>query len=187
LSEFLEKKAKDFKIPVLERKAVVHGHCHHKSIIKMDAEEKVFDEMKLDYQVLDSGCCGLAGYFGYETGDHYDISVKAAERVLLPAVKNAEKSTIIITDGYSCREQIEQLTNRKGMHTAQVLQMALHENQEADAAGKQTNFPEKKYVDGMKLHSRALAVKRVVGFLTVTSLLAVGILLLKNKKQANEK
>jgi FAD/FMN-containing dehydrogenase/Fe-S oxidoreductase len=187
LSEFLEKKAKDFKIPVLERKAVVHGHCHHKSIIKMDAEEKVFDEMKLDYQVLDSGCCGLAGYFGYETGDHYDISVKAAERVLLPAVKNAGKSTIIITDGYSCREQIEQLTNRKGMHTAQVLQMALHENGEAESTSRQTNFPEKKYVDGMKLHSTALTVKRVVGFLAVTSLVAAGILLLKNKKQANEK
>ncbi len=187
LSEFLEKKAKDFKIPVLKRQAVVHGHCHHKAIIKMDAEEKVFDRMKLDYQVLEDGCCGLAGYFGYETGAHYDVSVKAGERVLLPAVRNAEKSTIIIADGYSCREQIEQLSDRKGMHTAQVLQMALHEKGEAKNDSKQTNLPEKKYVDGMKLHSTALTVKRVVGFLTVTSLVAVGFLLLKSKNKKNGK
>ncbi len=187
LSEFLEKKAKDFKIPVLKRQAMVHGHCHHKAIIKMDAEEKVFDKMKLDYQVLDDGCCGLAGYFGYETGAHYDVSVKAGERVLLPAVRNAEKSTIIIADGYSCREQIEQLSDRKGMHTAQVLQMALHENGEAKNDSKQTNLPEKKYVDGMKLHSTTLTVKRIVGFLVVTSLVAAGFLLFKSKNKNYEK
>lgn len=186
LSEFLEKKAKDFKIPVLKRKAVVHGHCHHKAIMKMDAEEEVFDKMKLDYEILDSGCCGLAGYFGYETGAHYEISVKAGDRVLLPAVKKAEESTIIITDGYSCREQIEQLTNRKGLHTAQVLQMALHENGQDQTDSKTANLPEKKYVDGMKLHSRALAVKRLVGFLALTSLVAVGCLLVKSKSNRHE-
>jgi Fe-S oxidoreductase len=186
LPEFLEKKARDFKIPELKRKAIVHGHCHHKAIVGMDEEEKMFGKMKLDYEFLDDGCCGLAGYFGYETGDHYEISIKAAQRALLPAVEGAEDSTIIVADGYSCREQIEQLSNRKGMHPAQVIQMALHENGSAEGDSEQTNFPEKKYVDGMKLHSTALTVKRVVGFLTVTSLLAVGILLLKNKKKANE-
>jgi hypothetical protein len=154
--------------------------------MKMDAEEKVFDKMKLDYEILDSGCCGLAGYFGYETGAHYEISVKAGDRVLLPAVKKAAVSTIIITDGYSCREQIEQLTDRKGLHTAQVLQMALHENGQDQIGSQTSNLPEKKYVDGMKLHSRALAVKRLVGFLAVTSLVALGCLLVKSKSKKYE-
>ncbi|MEO6904212.1 MAG: FAD-binding and (Fe-S)-binding domain-containing protein [Bacteroidia bacterium] len=128
LAEFLEKKAVDFKIPELKRKAVVHGHCHHKAIMKMDAEKKIFKKMALDYQLLDSGCCGMAGCFGYEKGQHYDISIKAGERVLLPAVRNTEKATLVVADGFSCREQIDQQTDRKGIHLAQLLQLAIHEN-----------------------------------------------------------
>ncbi len=187
IAEFLEKKAPDFKIPALKRKAVVHGHCHHKAIMQLESEEKVFDKMKLDYSVPESGCCGMAGYFGYLEGAQYDVSVKAGERVLLPAVREADNKTIIISDGYSCREQIEQMSDRKGMHTAQVIQMALRENGESASASKQTNFPENKYVDGMKLHSTALTAKRMVGFLTVTSLVAVGFLLMKSKTEKNEK
>jgi FAD/FMN-containing dehydrogenase/Fe-S oxidoreductase len=187
LSEFLEEKAKDFKLPVLKRKALVHGHCHHKAIMQMDAETKVFDKMKMDYELLEDGCCGLAGYFGYETGAHYDVSVKAGERVLLPAVRNADETTIIISDGYSCREQIEQLSNRKGMHTAQVLQMALHENGESKGDSEPMKYPENKYVDGMKLHSTSLTVKRIVGFLVVTSVVAAGFLLFKSKNKNYEK
>jgi Fe-S oxidoreductase len=127
LAEFLEQKAQNFKVPVLKRKAIVHGHCHQKAIMKMDHERSLLGKMKLDFEVLDSGCCGLAGYFGYEKGLHYDVSVKAGERVLLPAVRKADEDTLIIADGFSCREQIEQLTSRKGMHLAQVLQMALHD------------------------------------------------------------
>jgi Fe-S oxidoreductase len=187
LSEFLEKKAKDFELPVLKRKAVVHGHCHHKAIMKLESEEEVFKKMKLDYSVPESGCCGMAGYFGYLDGAQYDVSVKAGERVLLPAVRDADKETIIISDGYSCREQIEQMSGRKGMHTAQVLQMALDENGESATNSKQTNFPENKYVDGMKLYSKSLAVKRIVGFLAVTSLVATGFFLMKNKNKKNGK
>ncbi|MGN6637599.1 MAG: (Fe-S)-binding protein, partial [Mucilaginibacter sp.] len=64
LAEFLEKKAPDFKVPHLKSKAVVHGHCHHKAIMKMDSDKELLDRLKLDYKVLDSGCCGMAGYFG---------------------------------------------------------------------------------------------------------------------------
>lgn len=149
LAEFLEKKAPDFKIPELKRKAIVHGHCHHKSIMKMRCEKTVLDKTKLDYNILDSGCCGMAGYFGYEKGKHYEVSIGAGERVLLPAVRNADADTVIITDGFSCREQIEQETNRKGMHLAQVLQMAMRESNNKSA--KTIAYPEKKYVDGMKL------------------------------------
>jgi FAD/FMN-containing dehydrogenase/Fe-S oxidoreductase len=147
LAEFLEQKAPDFKIPQLHRKAIVHGHCHHKSIMKMRSEEAVLKKSGLDYTVLPSTCCGMAGYFGYEKGEHYDVSVKAGELLLLPSVREADDNTIIITNGFSCREQIEQQTRRKGMHLAQVIQMGLHEQQ-----GQKTGaLPEKKYVDEMAL------------------------------------
>jgi Fe-S oxidoreductase len=147
LGEFLQKKAQDFKIPTLRKKAIVHGHCHHKSIMKLDDEKEVLKRTGLDYEILQTTCCGMAGYFGYEKGDHYDVSIKAGELKLLPAVRDAAKDTIIITNGFSCREQIEQETDRKGMHLAQVLQMAMRE-QQGDKTG---SFPERKYVDEMKL------------------------------------
>ncbi len=127
LAEFLEKKANNFKVPILKRKAILHGHCHQKAIMKMENELSLLKKMGIDFKTPDAGCCGMAGYFGYEKGKHYEVSVKAGERVLLPEVRNADMDTIIITDGFSCREQIEQQTNRKGMHLAQVLQMALKE------------------------------------------------------------
>jgi Fe-S oxidoreductase len=75
--------------------------------------------------VLDSGCCGMAGAFGFEKGDHYDVSIKCGERVLLPEVRKADAETLIVTNGFSCREQISQTTDRKALHIAQVLKMAL--------------------------------------------------------------
>ena len=147
LGEFLQKKAPDFKIPELKKNAIVHGHCHHKSIMKMDCEKTLLKKTGLDFEVLPTSCCGMAGYFGYEKGEHYDVSIKAGEQLLLPKVREADKTTVIITDGFSCREQIEQETDRKGLHLAQVLQMALREKD-----GYKTDLlPEKKYVDGMQL------------------------------------
>lgn len=125
LSEFLEKQAKHYQLPQLHRQALVHGHCHHKAIMQLTDEEALLTRLGLDFQVLDSGCCGMAGSFGFEK-DHYDVSLKVGERVLLPAVREADKQTLIIADGFSCREQIEQMTDRQALHIAQVLQMALH-------------------------------------------------------------
>jgi hypothetical protein len=115
--------------------------------MKMDSEKKVLKKSGLDYEVLSTTCCGMTGYFGYEKGQHYEVSIKAGEQTLLPAVRQAEKSTVIISDGFSCREQIEQETDRKGIHLAQVLQMALREQQGQTT----TAFPEKRYVDEMQL------------------------------------
>ncbi len=115
--------------------------------MKIKADEAVLKKTGLDYNVLDSGCCGLAGGFGYQKGEHYDVSIKAGERVLLPAVRKAADTTLIISDGFSCREQIEQETNRKALHLAQVLQMGLRE----DNPSVYMPLPEKKYVDGMTL------------------------------------
>jgi Fe-S oxidoreductase len=149
LAEFLGQYAPDFKVPKLHQKAIMHGHCHHKAIMKTERDKKLLADTGLDLHVLDSGCCGMAGYFGYEPGAHYDVSVGAGERVLLPAVRQADEETLVIADGFSCREQIEQLTSRKGLHLAQVLQMAMEE----DGSGRSVVLPEKKYVDGKKLRN----------------------------------
>ncbi|HEY5313539.1 MAG TPA: (Fe-S)-binding protein, partial [Pirellulales bacterium] len=71
------------------------------------------------------GCCGMAGSFGFESGRHYDVSVACGERALLPAVRQAADDTLIIANGFSCQQQIGQTTDRRPMHLAQVLQMAL--------------------------------------------------------------
>jgi len=129
LAEFLQKKAPQFRPPEIVHEALVHGHCHQKAIMKMDAEKDLFKKMKLNFKIIDSGCCGMAGSFGYENGTHYDVSVQAGELVLLPAVRAASRDAFIIADGFSCREQIIQQTDRKPLHTAEVLQLALHQGQ----------------------------------------------------------
>jgi Fe-S oxidoreductase len=141
LAEFLEKHVSDYRPPKLPRKALVHGHCHHKAVMKLACEEKLFDQLGLDYEVLDSGCCGMAGAFGFEA-DKYDVSIACGERVLLPAVRAAGKDTLIIADGFSCRTQIEETTDRHALHIAQVLKMAL----ERGPRGPAGNFPEQSYI-----------------------------------------
>jgi Fe-S oxidoreductase len=176
LAEFLEKKAPDFKIPQLKNKAIIQGHCHHKAIMKMDSEKSILRKTGLDYEILDSGCCGMAGYFGYEKGEHYDVSIKAGERVLLPAIRNANKETIIIADGFSCREQIEQGTDRKGLHLAQVIDMALREENNV------SQYPEKKYANEMKLKDPHKKRRNFV-FVLACSLAIAATLSIVNKKK----
>ncbi|MBI3278833.1 MAG: FAD-binding protein [Acidobacteria bacterium] len=127
LSEFLEHHAGGYRPPPLRRKALVHGHCHHKAVLKLEAEESVLRKLGLDFQVLDSGCCGMAGGFGYEAGEPYRVSVACGERVLLPAVRGAAEDTLILADGFSCREQISQLTGRRALHLAEAMQMAIEQ------------------------------------------------------------
>jgi Fe-S oxidoreductase len=126
LAEFLEKKADGYQPPRLNRKAILHGHCHQKALVKMKNDEQLFTKMGLDFEQLDSGCCGMAGSFGFEK-EHYDVSLAVGELVLLPKVRDTDKETLVIADGFSCREQIQQTTDRHALHTAQVLQMALHD------------------------------------------------------------
>ena len=123
--EFIADHAPDFRPPPLRAKALVHGHCHQKALLNPEATACVLDRLGVDYQVLDSGCCGLAGSFGFER-DHYDISMQIGERVLLPAARKADQTTLLITDGFSCREQVEHGAQRRTLHLAQVLRLALH-------------------------------------------------------------
>jgi Fe-S oxidoreductase len=132
LSEFLETKAKNFPLPRLDRKALLHGHCHHKSLMKMTAEEAVLRRLGVDFQSPASGCCGMAGAFGFEH-DKYEISIAIGELELLPAVRQAPPHWLIIADGFSCREQIAQGTRRHALHLAEVLQMALNRERAPDS------------------------------------------------------
>jgi FAD/FMN-containing dehydrogenase/Fe-S oxidoreductase len=127
LSEFLEQElAPNSKLPQLPRKALLHGHCHHKSIMKMSAEESLLRRLGVDFESPAPGCCGMAGSFGFERDkDKYDISQAIGELELLPAVRRAPHDWLIIADGFSCREQIAQGTGRHALHVAEVLQMAL--------------------------------------------------------------
>jgi FAD/FMN-containing dehydrogenase/Fe-S oxidoreductase len=124
LSDFLEKNAKSFALPTLTRKALVHGHCHHKSVMKMSGEESVLRRLGVNYTMPAPGCCGMAGAFGFEK-EKYETSIAIGELELLPAVRNAPADWLMIADGFSCREQIQQCTGRNALHLAEVIQMAL--------------------------------------------------------------
>ncbi len=141
LSEFLEEKAPDWEIPRMHRKAVVQAHCHHKAVMGFDANERVMKEVGLDLEVLESGCCGLAGSFGFEKGEKYEVSVAAGERVLLPRIREAGDGTFVIADGFSCRTQIEHNTERRGLHLAEVIQMAMHEGPAGPSQGRPEDSP----------------------------------------------
>jgi FAD/FMN-containing dehydrogenase/Fe-S oxidoreductase len=130
LSEFLEQRAPDFPLPPVARKALIHGHCHHKAIMKMTAEEAVLHRMGIEFTAPAPGCCGMAGAFGFEKST-YEASKAIGELELLPAVRKAPTDWLIVADGFSCREQIAQETDRQALHLAEVLQMALRESTES--------------------------------------------------------
>ena len=167
LAEFLAKEAPDYVPPPLRRKAVVHQHCHHKTVLDRAAETKLLDALGLDYDAPDTGCCGMAGAFGFER-EHIDVSLKVGERVLLPAVRHADAATIIVADGFSCREQIAQTTNRQALHPAQVLQMAIEQR---DRPARET-YPELTYMTDVRRDS-AVATMQGAGALIL--LVAIGV------------
>jgi FAD/FMN-containing dehydrogenase/Fe-S oxidoreductase len=119
LSEFLARKAPRFPFDVKGR-ALVHFHCNHKSVLGTEDEIAVLARAGLEARVLDSGCCGMAGSFGYER-DKYEVSIRCAERVLAPEVRAAASDTLIVANGFSCGEQIEHTTGRRALHLAEVL------------------------------------------------------------------
>jgi len=125
LSEFLVREPRPFPAPPLARHIMVHGHCHEKSVLGFDCQARLLESIGADYTVLDSGCCGMAGAFGYTKGEPYDVSIACGERVLLPAVRAASPDTLIVADGFSCREQIAQTTGRHAIHSAELLKLAI--------------------------------------------------------------
>jgi hypothetical protein len=116
--------ANGWEPPPLQRKAVLHGHCHEKATGGTQPERQLLEKMGVEVEELDAGCCGMAGGWGYESG-HYDVSIACGERVLLPKVREAATDSLVVADGFSCRSQIEQgQTGRRALHAAQVLMLA---------------------------------------------------------------
>jgi FAD/FMN-containing dehydrogenase/Fe-S oxidoreductase len=121
LSEFLVLHAPGFAPPQTPgRRLLVHGHCHHKSIMKMGDELALLRATGSEVEYLDSGCCGMAGPFGFEK-DKFEVSQALGERVLLPAVRQASLETLIVSDGFSCREQVAQNSSRRAVHFAEAI------------------------------------------------------------------
>jgi FAD/FMN-containing dehydrogenase/Fe-S oxidoreductase len=129
LSEFLMR-TDGWKAPQLDGRAIVQGHCHHRSVIGFGPEQEVLDATGLEWRAPESSCCGMAGAFGFEAGEHHDVAMAAGERNLLPAVRGADDGELLIADGFSCREQIEQSTGRHAVHLAEVLKRGLHGSRE---------------------------------------------------------
>ena len=122
LAEFLAREG--YQPPRMDGAVLLHGHCHQKALVGMGAEERLLAQMGLTVQTPDTGCCGMAGAFGFER-EHYDVSLAVGERVLLPAVRAAAPETYIVADGFSCREQIAQATGQRALHLAQLLVILL--------------------------------------------------------------
>jgi len=168
LSEFLEQKLTPGAIlPQLNRKAVLHGHCHHKSIMKMTAEESLLHRLGIDFNAPAPGCCGMAGSFGFHA-EHYDISQTIGELELLPAVRQAPDDWLVIADGFSCREQIAQNTTRHALHLAEVLQLALHPS----ALDKDDPYPESRSVREHKqeIHASMTRAAKTIGAVAAAGL-----------------
>ncbi|TXH33952.1 MAG: FAD-binding oxidoreductase [Rhodospirillaceae bacterium] len=124
LSEFLEEEAEHFAQPIIQGKALVQLHCHQHAIVKPNAEQRILDGLGIDYEILSAGCCGMAGSFGFEA-EKYDLSQTIANRALFPRLREASTSGIVLANGFSCREQIEQGTGRSTLHIADLLAKAL--------------------------------------------------------------
>ncbi|WP_416482704.1 FAD-linked oxidase C-terminal domain-containing protein [Streptomyces sp. CL12] len=122
----------DWRPPALARQALVQTHCHQHAVLKDDADRALMRRAHLDADVLDEGCCGLAGNFGFERG-HHEVSMAVAEQGVLPAVRGAAPDSLVLADGFSCRTQIEEGgTGRRALHLAEALAFALDGNLPSD-------------------------------------------------------
>jgi len=130
LEEFLAAQQQQGKLqlklkPLAVRRVLVHGHCHQKAFATMSAMQQALQLIPdIEVEVIDSGCCGMAGAFGYEAS-HYDVSMKMAEIELLPAVRAADDDTWLVANGTSCRHQIEDGAQKTARHIACILRDAL--------------------------------------------------------------
>jgi FAD/FMN-containing dehydrogenase/Fe-S oxidoreductase len=120
LSEFLLKFAPDYTPPQIAGEIIVHAHCHHRASFGIADEIALLKRTGAQINLLDSGCCGMAGPFGFER-DKYEVSQTLGNRVLLPAVRAAAPETIVLTDGFSCSQQITQNTSSTPVHLAELL------------------------------------------------------------------
>ena len=167
LGAFLESHRERLPSLTLERKALLHGHCHQKALNGLGPESVLLARLGLDCVTPDTGCCGMAGSFGFER-DHYDVSVAVGERVLLPAVRDASLDTLIVADGFSCREQISQLTGRQALHLADLLRLALR----TGPHGPPGDYPERA---ALSRHDEAVLISGRIAALAGIAAAALGV------------
>ena len=122
LGEVLE--ARHWKPKDIGGHALLHGHCHQKALGGTCADVRLLEAAGIETEAPDLGCCGMAGSFGFRP-ETYEASVRIANLSLLPKVKGATAETLIVANGFSCREQIEGLAQRETLHLADVLARTL--------------------------------------------------------------
>ena len=122
--EFLDRHCAGADLPKLHRPALVQFHCHHHAVMKTATARRLLDRIGNGVDVMTTGCCGMAGAFGFEA-DKHAVSMRIAERALLPKVRAAPLQTTVLADGFSCREQIEQGTGRPTRHLAEAIATAM--------------------------------------------------------------
>ncbi|HWG22466.1 MAG TPA: FAD-binding and (Fe-S)-binding domain-containing protein [Terracidiphilus sp.] len=122
LADFLAAQSPHFiQGRLTDKKVLIHGHCHHKAVFGGPGKEiELLRGAGAEVQLIEAGCCGMAGPFGFEA-DKFEVSKTIASQQLLPAIENAAPGTILVADGFSCREQIDQLGHRNALHFAEVL------------------------------------------------------------------
>jgi FAD/FMN-containing dehydrogenase/Fe-S oxidoreductase len=165
--EFIQQHAPNYRTPKLSRRAVVHQHCHHKSVLRHDCEIEMLAAAGIDCELPDTGCCGMAGAFGMERA-HYDVSIACGERVLLPSVRGSAPQTLIVADGFSCREQIAQTTARQAMHPVEVMHLALSGDGRRNDA-----LPERRYRGDLPAQRRK--ARRFGGIVVAAAICAIAI------------
>ncbi|WP_141727873.1 (Fe-S)-binding protein, partial [Thermogemmatispora onikobensis] len=176
LSEFLEQQARDYHWPRLEGQVLLQPHCHQRALMNVAAERSLLSKLGLQVQVPDAGCCGMAGAFGFEA-QHAALSRQVGERLLLPTVRATRPETLVVADGFSCREQIAQTTPRRALHLAEVLQLALR----LPANGRLGPYPERAAIFAPPLPAARRRLGNALA-LTSSALLAVGTLLLLRRR-----
>ncbi|MEV8609559.1 FAD-binding and (Fe-S)-binding domain-containing protein [Amycolatopsis sp. NPDC051373] len=126
LAELLTEHSPGYRPPRVDAKALAQVHCHQHAVLGWDADRRLLEAAGVDAERLGSGCCGLAGNFGFEKG-HREVSEACAERVLLPRVRDADDGTVVLADGFSCRTQLHELDSggREGTHLAELLASGL--------------------------------------------------------------
>jgi FAD/FMN-containing dehydrogenase/Fe-S oxidoreductase len=132
LSEFLGSDD-DYRPPRLDRPIQAHFHCHHHAVFNERLSKKFFDKLSREVVMMDAGCCGMAGSFGFEA-NHYEVAMKAGEQEVLPQIRDAPEDRLIVTNGFSCREQIRQATGRAPLHFAELARLALRDGADAHEA-----------------------------------------------------
>ncbi|MFE3578613.1 hypothetical protein [Streptomyces vinaceus] len=137
--------------PMLSRAATVQTHCHQHAVLDTDPDRELMRRAGLEANVLDGGCCGLAGNFGFEQG-HYDLSRTIAEQGVLPAVCGTEPGAFVLADGFSCRARIGQAdTGRQAVHLAEALALALDGPPPADRPERAVPRPGHRPASGLLL------------------------------------